>query len=305
LKSRLKNFWEVLKKAGIRWDEINPWRQSAIISFYSIFSLPALLLIIIVMTGYFFGEEAVSNQLSDQIEGWVGEEAANIIETMVANAADPGSSTIAFIAGIGFLIFGATTVFYQLQISLNLVWGVVPKPKRAMIKYLRDRLFSFGLILAIGFLMLITFLINSIVSAMSDWIQAQLPEEIFILITITRFLIPLLVITIMFALMYKILPDAIIRWKSVWVGAFLTAILFTLGQWGLSVYFRLADPGSAYGAAGSVIIILLWISYVAMILLYGAVFTREWAIKFGHGIRPKESAELVNTSSGDYYSPSE
>ena len=295
LKKVLFDLWDVIKNTAIRWDEANPWRQSAIIAYYSIFSLPALLLIIIVMTGYFFGEEAVSNQLSYRIEDMIGEEAAKVIETMVANAADPGSSRIAFIAGIGFLIFGATTVFYQLQLSLNRIWGVVPKPKQAFLKYLKDRLFSFGLILAIGFLMLMSLVVNSIISMLGDWLKTQWPDTISSVMHFSNYLISLFVITVMFALMFKILPDAIIRWRSVWVGAFITALLFGLGQFGLSVYFNYTDPGSVYGAAGSIILLLVWISYVAMILLFGAEFTRQWALKFGHGIRPKESAELIES----------
>ena len=293
-KKFLVDLWDVFKKTAIRWDEANPWRQSAIIAYYSIFSLPALLLIIIVMTGYFFGEDAVSNRLSYQIEDMVGKETASVVESMIANAADPGTSRIAFWAGLGFLIFGSTTVFYQLQLSLNHIWGVVPKPRKAFLKYLKDRLFSFGLIVAIGFLLLISFILNSLISIMGDWLKTQWPDTISSLLNITNYLIGLIVVTILFSLMFKILPDAIIRWKSVWVGSLLTAVLFGLGQWGLSFYFSKADPGSVYGAAGSVILILLWASYVSMILLFGAEFTRQWAIKFGHGIKPKESAELVD-----------
>ncbi len=300
LKTILPDLWEVIKNTAIRWDEANPWRQSAIIAYYSIFSLPALLLIIIVMTGYFFGEEAVSNQLSYQIEDMIGAESAKVVETMVANAADPGSSRIAFIAGIGFLIFGATTVFYQLQLSLNRIWGVVPKPKQAFLKYLKDRLFSFGLILAIGFLMLMSLVVNSIISMLGDWLKTQWPDTISSAMHFSNYLISLFVITVMFALMFKILPDAIIRWRSVWVGAFITALLFGLGQFGLSVYFNYTDPGSVYGAAGSIILLLVWISYVAMILLFGAEFTRQWALKFGYGIRPKESAELMDAGENPF-----
>ena len=300
LKKILLDLWDVIKSTAIRWDEANPWRQSAIIAYYSIFSLPALLLIIIVMTGYFFGEEAVSNQLSYQIEDMIGEEAAKVVETMVANAADPGSSRIAFIAGIGFLIFGATTVFYQLQLSLNRIWGVVPKPKQAILKYLKDRLFSFGLILAIGFLMLMSLVVNSIISMLGDWLKTQWPDMISSVMHFSNYLLSLFVITVMFALMFKILPDAIIRWRSVWVGAFITALLFGLGQFGLSIYFNYTDPGSVYGAAGSLILLLVWISYVAMILLFGAEFTRQWAIKFGHGIKAKEIAELIDAGENPF-----
>jgi len=228
----LRKLWEVFRDTYRRWDESGPWRQSAILAYYSIFSLPALLLIVIVMVGYFYGEEAVSQQLSGRIADMIGKESAIMIETMVANAADTGSSRIAILAGIGFLLFGATSLFYHLQLSLNRIWGVVPKPRQAFLKYMKDRLLSFGLVLAIGLL--------------------------------------------------------------------LTALLFALGQYGLRIYFSNYDPASVYGTAGAMILILIWISYVAMIVLFGAEFTRQWANKFGHGIRPKSNAVLYEDMEDKY-----
>lgn len=302
-KSFLKDLWDVLKKTFTRWNEANPWRQSAIIAYYSIFSLPAILMIIIFMAGYFYGEEAVSNQLSEQIEGVVGQDAAETVEGMVANAAQTGDSRIAFWIGIGVLIFGATTVLYQFQLSLDHIWGVVAKPEKAFLKFLRDRLFSFLLILAFGLVLLASLLINTIIGTMGDWIKANLPDVVYNLIVVANYVVPLLLLTVAFALIFKVLPDAVIRWRSVGIGAFLTALLFTLGQYLLSIYFRMADPGSAYGAAGSLIVLLVWISYVSMILLFGAEFTRQWAIKFGYGIRPKKSAEMIDFSQGKTYVP--
>lgn len=299
-KQFFKDLWLVFRDAGKRWSDNNPWRQSAIIAYYSIFSMPALLLIVIFMAGYFFGEDAVSNQLSQQIEDAIGQDAANVVETMVANAADPGTSRIAFWAGLGFLIFSATTVFYQLQISLDRIWGVIPRPKKAMLKYMKDRLFSFILIVFIGLLLLATLLMNSIISIAADWIRANISERVASLVIIANFLLPILIMTVLFALMFKILPDAIIRWRSVWVGSVLTAFLFALGQWGLSIYFRYAEPGSLYGAAGSIILLLIWVTYVVMIILYGAEFTRQWAIKFGFGIQPKQSAEMIDRNLDHY-----
>ncbi|MFO7978680.1 MAG: YihY/virulence factor BrkB family protein, partial [Bacteroidales bacterium] len=296
-----KDLWDVLKKSYKRWNDANPWRQSAIIAYYAIFSMPALLLIVIYMAGYFYGEEAVSNQLSEQIQGVVGQDAANAVEAMVANAASTGSSLVAFWVGIAFLIFGATSVLYQLQLSLDHIWGVVPRPEKAFMKYLRDRFFSFLLILAFGLVLLLSLLLNSVVGIMGEWIKANLPDVVYNLIVVANYLIPLLLVAVAFALIFKVLPDAVIRWRSVGVGALLTALLFTLGQYLLGIYFREADPGSAYGAAGSIILLLVWISYVSMILLFGAEFTRQWAIKFGYGIRPKKNAEMIDFSKGNSY----
>jgi membrane protein len=290
----LKDLWEVVKNTAIRWIESGPWRQSAILAYYSIFSLPALMLIVIVITGYFFGEDAVSKELSAQISGMIGQEAARSVELMVANAAETGSSTLAMLVGIGFLLFGATTVFYHLQVSLNRIWGVKPKPKQAFLKYLKDRLLSFGLVLIIGFLLLISLITTTVLTVIGDWLARYWPQITSPLVLIANRAISLLIPATLFAMMFKILPDAIIRWRSVWIGAIITALLFAIGQWGLGVYFSQTDPASVYGAAGAIILILIWVSYVAMILLFGAEFTRQWANKFGHGIKPKGSAVLID-----------
>ena len=296
-KKVLKDLWDVIKGTAIHWNESGPWRQSAILAYYSIFSLPALLLIVIVISGYFFGEEAVSRELSAQIADMIGKDTARTIEVMIANAAETGSSTLAMLIGIGLLLFGATTVFYHLQLSLNRIWGVMPKPKQAFIKYVKDRLLSFGLVLIIGFLLLLSLIITSLLAIFGEWLSSHWPLFSSPLMSLINYAISLSVTTTLFAMMFKILPDAIIRWRSVWIGALLTAILFAIGQWGLSVYFGTTDPASVYGAAGAIILIMIWISYVAMILLFGAEFTRQWANKFGHGIKPKGSAVLIEDNS--------
>ncbi len=290
------DLWLVIKDTSIHWNASSPWRQSAILAYYAIFSLPALMLITIVIAGSLFGEETVSDELTGQIAEMLGKDAAKTVEAMVANVAETGSSTLAMWTGIGFLLFGATSVFYHLQVSLNKIWGVIPRPRQAFLKYAKDRLLSFGLVLAIGFLLLLSLLVTSLLAILGDWLKTQWPQVTASLLNLSNYAISLTVITVLFALMFKVLPDAIIRWRSVWVGALLTAILFTLGQYGLSVYFSLSNPASAYGAAGAVILILIWTSYVAMILLYGAEFTRQWANRFGHGIRPKNNAILVEDS---------
>ena len=292
--STAKQIWYVFRDAAIHWNKSGPWRQSAILAYYAIFSLPALLLIVIAITGYFFGEEAVSRELSERIADTIGKETARTVENMIANVAETGSSTIAMLIGIGMLLFGATTLFYHLQLSLNRIWGVLPKPKQAFVKYLKDRLLSFGLILVIGFLLLLSMLANSLLAILSDWISSHWPGIRMPMVVFMNYGISLVVTTTLFALMFKFLPDAIIRWRSVWIGALLTALLFALGQYGLRVYFSTTDPASVYGAAGTLILILIWASYMAMIVLYGAEFTRHWAEQFGHGIRPKGNAMLID-----------
>ena len=292
-KVTFKKVWDVLKTSAIRWNDADPFRQAAIISFYAILSLPALLVVIISIAGYFFGDEAVSGNLSNEISDMIGTDAAEMIETLVANASQAESSTIGIIIGVAVIIFGATTVFFQLQKSLNRIWGLIPKPGGAIKKFIVDRLFSFGLILVIGFLLLISLVLSSMMAILSDWLQTILPSYLFILINILNYLISLIVIATLFAMMFKMLPDAKIQWRSVIVGGILTAFLFEIGKFGLSIYFGTAEPESVYGAAGSIILILIWISYVSMILFFGAEFTRTWAVKFGHGVRPKDNAILI------------
>jgi membrane protein len=304
-KLSLANFWQVLKKSGKKWSDINPWRQSAIISYFSIFSLPALLMIVIYIAGYFMGEESVSDELYAEIASILGKDAASFIDNLVAGVAEQGTSTVAFIFGLAFAIFGATTVFYHLQISLNRIWGVVPKPEKAILKYIKDRVFSFGMIVSIGFLLLLSLVLNSLLAMLSSSISRYWPDALTWIMAAVGFLLNIMVVSLLFALMFKILPDAIIRWRSVWVGAVLTALLFGLGQFGLSLYFQVADPASLYGAAASAILLLIWVTYVSMIVLFGAAFTRQWAVQFGHGIRPTASAELVDFDYKKYQDPFE
>jgi membrane protein len=287
------DIWDVIKKTFKRWNEADPFRQSAIIAYYSIFSLPALLVILIAFAGYFFGEEAISGEISTQISGMIGKNAAETIEVMIANAIETDASFWATVIGIGVLLFGATTVFFQLQKSLNRIWGVKATPDKAFLKYLRDRFFSFGLIVAIGFLMLVSLALTSILSILSSWIKARFPDFLLVVFHIINFLVSLGIISVLFALIFKVLPDAIIKWKSVWVGAIVTAFLFVIGKYLLGIYFGEADPGSVYGGAGSIVLILLWVSYVCMVLFLGAEFTLQYSIKFGHGIMPKSNAEII------------
>ena len=294
LKKFFIDLWEVFKNTFIRWNQSGPWRQSAILAYYAIFSLPALLLVVIALVGYFYGQEATSQQLSMRIAEWIGDESAEMIEKTIANVSDTGSTTLAVIIGVGLLLFGATTIFFHLQLSLNRIWGVIPKPKKALLKYAKDRLLSFGLILAVGFLLLVSMLLNSLLAILGDWINSQWAGAHKPLMLISNYGLSLGATVTLFAMMFKFLPDAIIRWRSVWVGALLTALLFALGQYGLRIYFSNFDPASAYGAAGAMILILIWASYVSMILLFGAEFTRQWANKFGHGIRPKKNATLFS-----------
>ncbi len=280
----------MLKQTFSEWNEDDPFRHSAIIAYYAIFSLPALMIIIITVAGMFVGEEAVQGQLSNEIEEMIGREAATGIETMIANSSQKDNSILATIIGIGTLLFGATAVFYQLQKSLNILWGVELREDQGIKKLIVDRATSLGVILVIGFLLLISLTLTTLLSALSDWITHVLPEFMIYFFFVINFVVSFGIITVLFAMIYKILPDVEIGWKSVWIGAAITALLFEIGRFALGIYFGNSDPASAFGAAGSVILILLWVSYSCLILFFGAQFTKVYAQWYGHGIKPSSHA---------------
>lgn len=290
-KDRAKNIFSMLKATYNEWNEDEPFRQSAVIAYYSIFSLPALLIIIINTVGLVFGEQAVQGEISTQISNLVGAEAAQQVEEIIASVSQQENNILAIIIGIGTLLFGATGVFYQLQQSLNKVWEVELKPDAGYKKLAIDRATSLGVILAIGFLLLTSLVLTAALSALSDWIQNRLPDFTIYLFQLANLVISFGVITLLFALIYKVLPDVTISWHAVWVGALVTALLFTIGKSAIGFYFGQSDPASAFGAAGSIILILLWVNYSALIFLFGAEFTQVYARRYGERIEPNSYAQ--------------
>jgi len=273
----------LFRDAFWKWYEKDPFRESAVIAYYAIFSLPGLLVLVVALGGHFLGRDAVSGHLHSQISETMGKGTADQVQEMMMRASSSRDSTWATIVGIATILFGATGVFVQLQKSFNIIWEVKAKPSKSGIwAFLLARLFSFGLILSIAFLLLVSLVITSILAAMSKWVEAHWPGYIMFLVHTANFMISVSIISVLFAMMFKILPDAKIRWWYVWVGAFLTGLLFEIGKFGLGLYFGKAQPGSGYGAAGSVILILLWVSYSSMIVFYGAEFTKVFADHY-HG----------------------
>lgn len=295
-----KNFWTLIKETFTKWNERDPFNNSVVIAYYTIFSLPGLMVIIINIAGYFFDKGDVTTRITGEIQAMIGGDTASDVEGIIGKASESKATTISTILGIATLIFGATGVFYQLQQILNKMWEVKPKPKQMFLKVIRDRVFSFGLILAVGFLLLVSLALSAGLGAFSDWVAAHLSEGLNIVFKFADILLSLAVITMLFAAIYKFLPDAKIRWRDVWPGAFLTSILFTIAKFGLGLYFGKSDPGSTYGAAGSVILIMLWVSYAGLVLLFGAEFTQVYAKRYGKDIEPSEGAvSTSNDSSKD------
>jgi len=296
IKAYLNDSWQILKKTGKAWMAADPFRQSAVIAYYAIFSIPPLLVIIITCAGFAFGREAVQGEISNQIGSAMGTDTAKQVEEMIAKVSMQKNSIWATIISIVTLILGATGVFGQLQTSINQIWEVEVKAKRAWLKTIKDRLFSFGLIISIGFLLLISLLITTALAAFSEWIKVYLPDYILFVFHIVNFIFSLAVVSVLFALMFRILPDAKVRWRDVWVGAIVTALLFTLGKYALGIYFGKAEPASTYGAAGSIVLIMLWVSYSCMLVFFGAEFTKQHAIYFGRGIEPAKDAVRIKAS---------
>lgn len=301
--SFLKETGTLFKETFTSWWARDPFRNSTVISYYTIFSLPGLGVIIINLAGYFYGEEAMTNNVSGYIEGMIGSDGATSVENIIQNAYTSGGLTLSSIVSIATLIFGATGVFYQVQQTLNIMWDVEPKPKQQLLKFLKDRLFSFGMILTIGFLLIVSLIASSMISALSDWLAGRFLGVADIVLKITDFVFSLAIITVLFAAMYKVLPDVKIRWKDVWMGAFLTSVLFTIAKFGLGIYFGMSNPGSVYGAAGSIILIMLWTTYSALILLFGAEFTQIYARRYGVRIEPAEHAVFRHSADKAPVSP--
>lgn len=293
-KFNIKHLPSLIKETAIEWNKDDPWRLSAVVAYYAILSLPGLLVVIIGSLSYFWGPELVEGQVYEQVREELGQSAADSLEAIFITASQAQGSWIAAIIGIGGLIFGATAVFYHLQISLNRIWDVKSDPKRAILRYMIDRAKSFAFVLVIAFLLLISFVISSLISGLQDYLANYLPPALINLIMIGEFIVAFLVITLLFALIFKYLPDVYISWRSVWVGAFITSFLFAVGKEILSIYFGQASPGNVYGAAGSMIIILLWVTYSSLILFFGAEFTWVYTQRYGYKMMPKTHARLLN-----------
>ncbi|UOQ66475.1 YihY/virulence factor BrkB family protein [Hymenobacter volaticus] len=292
---RFSDIINTLKATGSEFISNNSFRHAAALSYYTIFSLPPLLLIVITVASSVFGAEAITGQVYGQMKGLVGADSAKFLQDSIAEFTKQQKSGIASIIGIGTLIFAATTFFVTLQESINDIWNLRVKPRSGIWQFIRDRLLSFGLILSVALLLLISFVISAVLSSFTDYLQRLLPEVTIILIHFVDFALSLFITSLLFALIYRFLPDAIIRWRDVGVGAFITALLFLVGKYLIAFYIAQSNPGSAFGAAGSAIVLLLWVNYSSLIIFFGAEFTQEFADAFGQKVQPKAHAVRIET----------
>ena len=291
-----KDAFALLKSAAQDFADDDCPRMAAALAYYTVFSLPPLLFLIITIAGVAFGQEAAEGQVEQQVTSLVGPDAAGQVQTMIQNASEQTSGgTIATILGIIALVFGATGVFAQLQDALNAAWEVEPDPEVSGLKnFIFKRVLSLGMILGIGFLLLVSLALSALLTGAGGAIASLLPGEASdVLLQIINFALSFVVVALLFAAIYKVMPDAEIAWRDVWVGAAGTALLFVVGKFLIGLYLGNTDAGSAYGAAGSLAIILLWVYYSAMIVLFGAELTQAWAKRYGQGIRPDDGAVRV------------
>ncbi|WP_345236666.1 YihY/virulence factor BrkB family protein [Hymenobacter saemangeumensis] len=291
------NFSDILrifKSTASEFTNNNSFRHAAALSYYTIFSLPPLLLIVITVASAVYGHEAVTGQVYGQLKGLVGAESAKFLQDSIAEFTKQQKGGIATAIGIATLIFAATTFFVTLQESINDIWNLKVKTVGMGIgQYLKQRFLSFGMILSIALLLLISFVISAVLSAFTDQLQAWFPAIGVIVIRLVDFALSLGVTTLLFALIYRFLPDAVIRWRDVGIGAFITALLFVLGKFLIAFYISKAEPGSAFGAAGSAIVLLVWVNYSSLIIFFGAEFTQEFADAYGQKVQPKAHAVRV------------
>jgi membrane protein len=293
MKKTIKAFFKIAGSAANRWWGKDPFMQSAVIAYYAIFSMPGLLVIVISVGSLFIKRDVITGQLYTQISSIMGVETARQVQDMIITISHTNKSVLATIIGLITVLLGATGVFVELQKALNVIWEVKVKPRRAVLTVIRTRLFSFGLILSVGFLLLISLTLTTIIAVMGDWVMNHWPNIVLIIFYVLNFIISFGVVMLLFALLFKILPDAKIQWKHLWWGSILTAFLFILGKTAIGFYLSKTNPGSAYGAAGSIVLILLWVSYSSMILFYGAEFTRAYADYFTGKVSPTEVAVKI------------
>lgn len=299
------SYYALLKETWRGWNQHNALRLGASLAYYTIFSIAPLFLITLAIAGYWFGEEAARRELFAQLNGLVGQESGRAIEALVANANQPKAGRWAAAVAIVTLFIGATGVFVQLKDALNTIWEVRQKPGSGIRQFIIARLLSFALILAIGFLLLVSLIISAGLAAIGKFLSALLPADVTIWLVI-NFLFTFGLITCLFALILKYLPDVQIGWKDVWLGAVFAAILFNLGKLALGIYLTHSAITSAYGAAGSLVVILVWVYYSSQTVFLGAEFTRATTQKRGRKLATVRGAEFITVkteSKGELNAP--
>lgn len=281
------------KKTLSEFSNDNGMKLSASLSYYTVFSIAPLLIIAISLAGIFFGADAVQGKVYMQLRHLISDEAALQIQDIIKNMQKTNQGFVGTVFGFVFLFVGASSVFLEIQDSMNFIWSIKAKPKKDWLRFLTNRLLSFSLILGMGFVLMVSLFINAIVDIVSERLQRILSSSVFYLTYTINILLVVGITTLLFAIIFKVLPDGIMRWKDAFVGAFVTSILFILGRVAIGFYLGQSKVGLTYGAASAVVIILLWVYYASVILYLGAEFTKVYAYTKGNGIRPNETAVYI------------
>jgi len=288
--NKLKEIWKVTIRSFKGFIEDKIPKYSAALAYTTVFSFGPLLVVIIFLCSIFFGQEATQGKIYGQMVQFVGQDAALQLQTIIKNASLSNKGSLAAVIGIITLLIGATAVFAEIQDSVNTIWGLKAKPKKGLWKILRNRFLSFSVVVSLGFLLLVSLAVSTIIEGLSDRLKSSFPDVAVVIFYILNLLISFLVITALFALIFKVLPDARTKWKDIWPGALASGILFMIGKFAISFYIGKSNVGSTYGAAGSLVILLLWVYYSAMILYLGAEFARAWSSHKGTTIHPNDYA---------------
>lgn len=290
---KIKLFFKVLRKAGASFIADNGMKLSAALSYYTIFSLCPVLIIIMSLAGVVFGRDAVQGKIYYQIKGLIGSEAAVQVQQIIINIEKSQHGNLGAIIGAILLVFGATGVFTEIQDSINFIWSVKAKPKKGWLKYLSNRAISFSLLIGTGFVLLVALVINAMMDILNDRLVTIFPSFSVYVFYIINMLVVLVIISFLFTIIFKVLPDAVIAWKDAMAGAIFTTVLFLIGKFLIGYYLGNSNIGVTYGTAASIVLILLWVYYSSIILYFGAEFTRMYALHAGKGIKPNETAVFI------------
>ena len=290
------NVFTLLKQTFNEWLQDKAPQLGAALAYYTVFSLAPLILILLAIVGVIFRDDPTGawDKITQQMGYFLDPSALQVVQGIAQKASQPGKSTIATIIGIALALFGATGVFGQLQDALNTIWGVKAKPAQGIFGFLRARFLSFAMVAGICFLLLVSLAIEALLKGFSHYVQSMLPGGIVVAVGV-YLIFDFAVVVLLFAMIFKFLPDVRIQWRDVWIGAVITAILFLIGKWLLGLYLGSGAAGSAYGAASSLITLLLWIYYSSQILLFGAEFTQVYAQRAGRELEPSHYAVRVET----------
>ncbi|RXF71777.1 YihY/virulence factor BrkB family protein [Arcticibacter tournemirensis] len=292
-KQYFKDLWFVVLGAGKAFGEDKAMKYSASLAYSTVFALSPLLVLIISLASIFYEKGEIQSKLFREIGAMVGPDTSHQLQLLIEKSAVSGGSTISLIISIVVLLIGATAIFTEIQDTLNIIWRVRPKPKKGFQKLIINRILSFSMIISLGFLLVVSLIINGIVAAISERLTMYFPDITILLVMAFNVVLTFLIISVLFGIIFKFLPDVRISWKDVRVGAIATALLFMLGRFLIGMYLQIAGTGSAFGAAGSVVVILTWVYYTAAILYFGAEFTQVYAEKFGTAIKPSPYAVHV------------